>query len=166
MTRHWPIATYTAETLAMKVANLDEDGVDYVFTSGGQKNDIKTAKRSNAGQTIRKAMTDADPEAFLEAGMQPLTDMGNTLHAVFNHYMQEGKMKTITLLVFTDGVWRDTEDKVVETKIKEFAGKFQKRANTSEGRFSIQFISFGRDAKGIARLQYLDDDLGKDYEIQ
>ena len=164
MTQHWAVATYTAETLAMKVANLDDDGIDYVFTTGGQKNKVQSI-RKNEGQTIRRAMNQASPEeVFQRTAMRPVTNMGDTLDAIFNHYMKGPKNKKMTLLVFTDGVWGGTPEKAVEVKIQGFASNFKQKSK--QGPFSIEFISFGNDQTGIPRLQYLDDELGKDYQIQ
>ena len=173
MSPRWPVVTFTAETLAMKLGKLDDDGIDFLFTAGGHENKIQKAGSGNAGQTIKKAMGVADPGHSIRNGMQPLTDMNSTLNKVFNHYKHAGKMKskTITLLVFTDGIWGSTKEKAVETKIREFVGEVEQGTNETEqdsgqARSSIEFISFGQDFKGLTRLQYLDDDLAKDYQIQ
>ena len=156
MKPHWAVATYTAETLVRKVASLDDDGIDYVFTTG-QFHKFQKANGDNAGPIIRNAMIANPPDQFK-------TSMDNTLSVIFDKYTREGQRKQTTLLIFTDGVWAADRDPVrVQKLIQEFARqsirRYQKRW------FSIQFISFGRDPDGIYHLQYLDDRMEIDYGV-
>jgi hypothetical protein len=44
MSKHWPIVTFVAETLAKNAAGLDKSGIDIKFTVDGSrhnKNDLK-----------------------------------------------------------------------------------------------------------------------------
>ena len=103
--QHWAAATYTAETLVMMVASPDKDGLDFVFTTG-QNHEFKKAKGQTAGQTIRKAMSAADPVKYQRNGMRaPGIDMKSTLSKIFDHYIEGTQKKPLTLLIFTDGVW-------------------------------------------------------------
>lgn len=153
MLPHWEVVTYTAETLTMKVAKLDDDGLDYVFTIG-QNHEIQKAR---SGPSIKKVMVNAAPTQNLS------TNMSSTLSKIFDWYLdKQMQRKQTTLLIFTDGVWGgSTED--VETKIQSFAQRIKKRMH--ERWFSIQFISFGGDQEGLSRLQRLDDEMQERYRI-
>ena len=157
MKEHWTIARYTAETLVRKVASLDDDGLDYVFTTG-RNHAFWNVKGESAGPTIRDAMNATPPD------LDP-TNMEYTLSIVFDKYINAGERKQTTLLIFTDGVWAGTKDRTaVEQLIQRFSktakDRFQKRW------FSIEFISFGQDANALGHLQYLDDHFCRDYEVE
>ena len=157
MYSEWGMATFTAETLAMKIGKLDEDGIDYVFTAG-QNYEMKTAGGKNPGLAIRNAMDAAIPTA------DSFTDMTKTLSTIFDRYLARGQRKRMTLLIFTDGAWQaETRNRAVELKIKEFWGQLRKR---NEPRWvSIQFIAFGQNRPALSRMQSLDDDFEALYGV-
>jgi hypothetical protein len=162
----WKVATYVLETLAMKLAGLDDDGLDLVFTIGQDWN-VVDAKGSKGLAKFRKAMENACPIVPDMPGLKEKTDMGETLGQVFDEYLKSHRNKRMTLLVLTDGIWEGSvKDKGVEKKIADFLGELRKHHKTMEDRrFSIEFIRFGDDANAISRLERLDNGLEQEFKI-
>ncbi|KAF2490635.1 hypothetical protein BU16DRAFT_622209 [Lophium mytilinum] len=152
----WEVATFVAETLAMKLAGLDDDGLDLMCTLGDVN--LENEKGLQAPINIRHAMDRARPSSDGNAK----TDMRETLEDIFEDFLGNRKLakdRKMTLIVLTDGIWKGPVPlESVEAKIEEFV----KQLNTLKDRaFSIQFIRFGDDAEAIERLRRLDDDLSK-----
>jgi hypothetical protein len=162
----WDVATYVLETLAMKLAGLDKDGLDLVFTTGQDWN-IDNARGSGAPMKFRRAMERASPIVPDKPDLKLKTDMCETLGQVFQEYLTAHQKKKMTLLVLTDGIWEGSvRDKAVEKKIATFVEELVKRHGAMEDRrFSIEFIRFGDDANAISRLTGLDDGLEEEFRI-
>ena len=161
----WSVASHVLETLAMKLAGLDEDGLDLLFTIGEEHN-ISNAKGSNTPSKFKKAIDKAHPAKLTPQGMRYKTDMAATFGEIFNEYLRDPKKK-MTLIVLTDGIWEGSvKSKSVENKIVDFLKLLLKIRGTMEDRrFSIEFISFGNDEKAMLRLRRLDDELEKEFKI-
>jgi hypothetical protein len=160
----WSITTFVLETLAMKLAGLDDDGLDLVFTIGKDSN-VSNAKGTKAPEKFKKAMDSARPVEHIKPDERAKTDMGSTLSKIFNDYTSRSQRKGMTLIVLTDGIW---ENSVKEKGIEEIIAKFfQKlKSKTMEVRkFSIEFIRLGDNPHAISRLKRLDDDLAEEYDI-
>jgi hypothetical protein len=164
MTSWFAVATFVLETLAMKLAGLDEDGLDLVFTIGKDFN-VANAKGSKAPEKFKKAMSSARPVEPMRPDWRAKTDMGSTLSKLFNDYTSQHQKKGMTLIVLTDGVWEgSSKEQGIENLVAEFCGKL--KSTTMERRkFSIEFVRFGDDPQSIAKLKRLDDDLVKEYKI-
>lgn len=161
MLAHWGQLKYVLETLLMKVNRIDENGVDLSFTLGGVN--IENAK------TVDKVMaTLKDPTAQPKAGAY--TDMVRSLRGLFDDYLRYAKgqtrighrLKKLTLLVLTDGIWENTVNKIyVDQTIISFAQNLEKimGRDIADRPVSIEFIQFGNDEDATLRLKRLDDDL-------
>ncbi|OAP62701.1 hypothetical protein AYL99_01928 [Fonsecaea erecta] len=165
MLQFWPSVSFVLETLAMKLAPLDKDGLDLVFTSAPQK--THKGKGSQAGTRFVKLLVKKKPAFPQNAAEEVKTDMTETLGVIFNEYIRSNKNKRMTLLVLTDGLWRGTKcETAVETKIADFVRQTPLNGNHMEDRrFSISFIRFGDYPEAIARLQRLDDDFSGLYKV-
>ena len=157
MQKFWPIVTFVAITLAMKIAGLDEDGYDVRFTINGAKYDEFGLKRKGGLETLKKTLIAAQPQPS-----KP-TDMSKVLDGLFREHQRGGYRKATTLLVLTDGAWKgtipvDNADK----KIVEFARDLE-RAKVPDRHYTIGFIRFGVEFRD--RLKALDDELSKIYKI-
>ena len=73
----WAVASYVLETLVMKLAGLDEDGLDLLFTIGEEHN-ISNAKGSNTPSKFKKAIDKAHPAKLTPQGKRYKTDMAAT----------------------------------------------------------------------------------------
>lgn len=166
MHQFWDDVTYTVETLAMKLAGLDDDGLDLIFTVGQEEN-IENVKGVNVHAKFRKAMDKKRPSQPIDPEMWVKTDMKETLSQIFDEYLQGSQGKRMTLMVFTDGLWEGTvTEKAVEEKIANFVRYLlQFRPRMEDRWFSIEFIRFGDNPKAISRLRRLDDELVEKFEI-
>jgi hypothetical protein len=159
MDGHWGETTLLLETLVKKVAGLDEDGVDLMFTVGG--NDV--AKQKGTSKIMSMMRND---KVHPKEGMH--TDMATCLGDVFDKYIKEAKrkqnhvatLKRLTLIVLTDGIWAGTfvkED--VRSKFIVFSRALEKIIGELPVRpVSVEFIQFGNDPDATYRLRGLDDD--------
>lgn len=160
MIDHWDECTRLADTVMMKVRDLDDDGMDVYFT-GKQTTILRTGKRSK----ISKAMKESQPKEESLA-----TDMTGALGDIFDEYYAEQKKRKregkrprkLTIYVFTDGIWGGTQqDTRVDDKIRSFVNKMINDVYGDLGlrRCTIQFIHFGDNQYARERLQRLDDEL-------
>lgn len=162
MIDHWDECTKLADTLMMKVKDLDDDGIDVHFT-GKQTTILGTEKRSKIG----RAMKDAQPREESLA-----TDMTGALGDIFDDYYtgqikqkrQPGwrRPRKLTIYVFTDGIWGGTQDDTrVDDKIRSFVNKMTTEVYGDLGVrcCTIQFIHFGENQYARERLRRLDDEL-------
>ena len=157
MEKSWPIVTFVAVTLAMKIAGLDEDGYDVRFTINGKKYDKFGLKGKGGLETLKKMLMAARPQSS-----KP-TDMSKVLDGMFREHQRDRYRKATTLLVLTDGAWEgtipvDNADK----KIVEFARDLEK-VKVPDRHYTIGFIRFG--VKFRDRLKALDDELSKKHKI-
>lgn len=165
MLSRWEWVTFVLETLAMKLARIDEDGLDLVFTSGEEYN----LWDSHDASDFKLGMEKAEPK--MES---PKTDMSVCLGKLTREYLEGGKYlsKALTLIVLTDGKWgvpasSSREDRTAK-KIVDFVNALIKTAGRSkvEDRwFSIQFISFADTADDYDYLKGLDSRLWKKNNI-
>lgn len=164
MIDYWDKCTSLADTVMMKVRDLDDDGIDVHFT-GKQTTILRTGKRSKIG----KAMKEAQPKEESLA-----TDMTGALGDIFDEYYAEQKHRKrqgrrprkLTIYVFTDGIWGGTQDDTrVDDKIMSLIRSFvNKMIDEVYGDLgvrccTIQFIHFGDNQYARERLQRLDDEL-------
>ncbi|RYN24089.1 hypothetical protein AA0112_g9043 [Alternaria arborescens] len=157
MFRHFPIATFVAETLARKAAGLDRDGIDVFFTVDGDVHNRKALVGDSGRQQLQAALVEATPDNNdHDDHKESQTDMLETFRRIAEGWRIKGKPAT-TLLVLTDGLWKDTNknefDKAI-IKVAQDATQVTSR-RTGNRSFSIQFIRFGDE--GYERLRELDD---------
>ncbi len=165
MSLFWNETTCVLETLTMKLAPLDKDGLDLVFTVGQEK--PFNAKGKNAHKEFRKRMDWAAPSANSSASAERKTNMTETLGRVFSEYISQNKRKRMTLLVLTDGQWRGMPERTaVGKKIADFINSsFVQRHKMEDRRFSISFIQFGDDPYVSKLLKWLDDQWSTLYDL-
>jgi hypothetical protein len=161
MSKHWPIVTFVAETLAKNAAGLDKSGIDIKFTVDGSRHNKNDLKGDSGRRTLRKALKAAWPE--YKQNDNAITDMARTFSAIFKEWHASGQRAT-TLLVLTDAVWAKTDPTTLHTTILAIAKHDQQ--NTGDRHFSIQFIRFGDSDTEKARLQWLDDGLCSDHKLR
>ena len=161
----WEAATFVVETLAMKLAPLDKDGLDLVFTIGQQK-PLNTSG-SFAAKVFGRHMQENKPRVPHTADEERKTDMTETFGIVFADFLKSRKSKRMTLLVLTDGLWRGSRpEQPVERKIANLVRRALSGGdNMEERRLSISFIRFGDYPDAIRRLTSLDDDFSSKYEV-
>jgi hypothetical protein len=161
MLNYWDEAVYLLETLVMKAAGQDPNGMDLLFTHG----DVKVSGKDDAAK-FRRAMTKAKPVENVPWH----TNMSQSLGAILQDHLDEIEYKkrtretihSLTIVVLTDGIWEGMNDKDdVRKKIIEFDSnlKAAKIGNLITRPVSIQFIQFGSDEDARELLRRLDDDM-------
>lgn len=161
MSENWYEAYYLLETLIMKAAGQDENGIDLSFTLG--EGSLKNQRDS---ANIKKLMW--SDHVRPQNGMH--TNLKKSFGLIFDQYLQNLRrqnklqlpiVKDLTVIVLTDGIWRGMHDKYeIGGKIVEFVNHVERIAGKmKERRVSIEFIQLGNDAEATAALKYLDDNL-------
>ena len=158
MEANWWQASFLLSTLVKKAKGQDPDGMDLIFTSGL----VEVSGREKASK-FEHAMDAATPR------LGTFTNIKQRLGDIFTDYMADadrrlrhgGKVKNMTLIIFTDGIWMGMKNKNdVDQVIIDFVqGLEMKVKNYRERPFSIQFIQFGYDPDATYKLQSLDRDL-------
>ncbi|KAH7128547.1 hypothetical protein B0J11DRAFT_273614 [Dendryphion nanum] len=159
MATHWPIVEFVAQTIAMKVAGLDEDGIDVKFTVG-QYDAHGLAGLAGLGR-LKDQLRLARPRPPNNDGERHQTDMSSVLEAIFNSYWTKKHFKATTVIVLTDAVWVPTQPpSLVNEAIVKFATEIQNHPRRFNSRhFTIGFIRFGDEKAEKLKLKHLDDEL-------
>jgi hypothetical protein len=132
------------------VKEMDPDGVELYFLSSKDRGRPKTSTK------MKKIVGDRKP-----SGMTSLNRLNDDLIPYGKKLDQYARSlgsdppRPRSLYVLTDGVLELGEDTQGQRAIKNTVEGIQ-RAKLARGQVGIQFISFGDDPEGIARLQGLD----------
>src|SRR5436190_5947663 len=104
MEDHWYEATYVLETLVLKAAHQDQDGMDLFFTSGsvavkGGKTwaDFKPAMNSKHARPMRNVQTDMNKVLG--------NFLGRHIQTLKKAHTYGSAAKNLTLIILTDGLW-------------------------------------------------------------
>ncbi|KAJ9660233.1 hypothetical protein H2201_006979 [Coniosporium apollinis] len=165
MDAYWDEATFLLEVLFLKLAGQDDDGVDLSFT---QSDLVVSNKKSDSmfdTSSFRKAMEKARPKNQ-DGKLQ--TDMGSALQKIFSQYLDDAaanktkrrRVKNLTLIVLTDGIWEAMRDKdQVERNIVAFVKELEMKemGKLEERPVSIEFIQLGDNPTATERLKHLDN---------
>ncbi|XTI93229.1 kinase-like protein [Cenococcum geophilum] len=163
MCEHWDKVLDLLDTLAYIVKPLDPDGVEIYFTI----NDEHYTKR-NSSDLVRIAER-ARP---LKCSSR-LSNISIKLGSILEDYEKGLKkpergwfgpreVRKKSIYVFTDGVWRPQAD--AAGPIKSLVSTLE-QLRKPRNQIGIQFIQFGGDVDGHARLAYLDSQMGLSMDI-
>jgi hypothetical protein len=96
---------------------------------------------------------------WLNKDRNELCNMRHALSQIFRDTSLIDTKKPTSVLVFTNGVWenRDDDHRLVEGYIASILRRMEDKG-VSDTDFTFQFVSFGNDRNGLARMTYLDDD--------
>ncbi|KAL1793591.1 hypothetical protein ACET3X_008573 [Alternaria dauci] len=154
MSKHWPIVTFVAQTLAKNAAGLDRNGFDLKFTVDGHTHNQERLKGDSGRKKLKKVLKAAWPE--YKENNHVTTNMAQVFKNISDDWNRSGQPAT-TLFVLTDGVWSNTDLDALNKTILDIAEKDQSHAGNRH--FSIQFVRFGDEEAQRTRLQTLDDGL-------
>lgn len=169
MTPYWFEATYLLETLILKARGQDKNGMDLTFTSGPTKVENREGRTNKLSKDpFVSAMKDhnARPRKDIHANMRQA--LGDILDKYVNDARKQKRMgshvKSLTLLVLTDGKWEGMIDKWgVKDLIITFVHNLREVVGDLKLRpVSIEFIQFGDDEDASYRLWVLDNHLKYD----
>ncbi|ETS80775.1 hypothetical protein PFICI_08304 [Pestalotiopsis fici W106-1] len=86
-------------------------------------------------------------------------------------FLNQGKGKTyshkVTLIIFTDGVWRDQQRQLIELAIEKWLryNKMKGAIDMDPRQYSIQFIHFGNESGSFKALESMGDGLCKGIDV-
>lgn len=146
--------------LCYLVKELDDDGVDLYFTNTSESYKFKDTtpfmevldRKSLAGDTDIELRLQKIFASYKERLAKHINKTPFNIKALF-----EKKLRPMSIYVLTDGCWEQAcvGDKQIRNLVEELVGlKFTKE------QVGIQFIRFGRDPRGVQRLNHLDSNLG------
>lgn len=155
MNKHWMQVVELAKLLIYMTKTMDPDGVELFFLSSG-----KTHKFRNASDAISTIVSHP------RSGMTTLNDrLGQDTGAYcskLNGYLRGGRFfqqrapRKRSVYIFTDGILGLGEDQQGQKHIQNLVQKLSE-ASLGRDHFGIQFIQFGNDRAGKARLEALDN---------
>ncbi|KAF5589677.1 serine threonine kinase [Fusarium pseudoanthophilum] len=90
--------------------------------------------------------------------------MRKCLDDILNRILIERPFKPTSIYIFTDGVWEQGDDQV-EFAVNR-ATQFLIKHGLPSSSIMFQFIQFGHNAEGAARMKRLDDDCKKETEAE
>jgi len=150
MRQHWPEVKKVFGILAYMVKTFDPDGLDLYFTQSPEKHHHKHTKY--LVNIVDKRMDN------LEKGR---SDISIRLDAILNAHIAQLRRPLaihhpLNVYILTDGIWTPscnivpaidkTVNMMVELSLRKQVG--------------LQFISFGTDPEGLARMELVDNRLG------
>jgi hypothetical protein len=165
MSKHWGLVAETMKALLSLIRDLDDDGFEIRFTCDSSHSFFGR----NSGARLEKSLQLERPRSDMH------TDMRMVLGEIFDEYVRRklpysmsSNHRNMTIIVLTDGVWDGMADpRHVRGKIVRFVRRVRDiRGDFVERPVSIQFIQFGNDPQAVRMLQYLDDDLATDEDIE
>ena len=146
--------------LSYLLKDRDDDGLDIYFTlSTKRRNSGRATKLS---ETVEKVAFKgiSDMRTRLSQILRKYEDkFGTTTASSRSWYQRLGSpepQKPLSFYVLTDGKWDPNEVGPVIMNLVNRMGEFKLRKD----HVGIQFIRFGQDPNGIARLNQLDHGLG------
>lgn len=144
----------TAKALMALGKRFDANGIDLYFASAPDSSE-RSAIRGRAGQT--QYLVDKVDKKLRSVSRLGTCEMRNTIEELAKNLYN--KKKPTSLYALTDGVW-DKSNKErgggVDIPLSNLA-KDLFRDNRRRSHFTVQFIQFGQDSKGTARLKFLDN---------
>ncbi|KAI1176695.1 kinase-like domain-containing protein [Nemania sp. FL0916] len=171
MTDHWVEVRRTALALFSIVQDLDPDGVEVICTNSGTQMNVKRCDKLEEFLNDNGAHQGRMPcrmELRLNEILPGLVIKATKSRTSIDRVFRKQQIKGINVYVLTDGVWEDGDSDSAEERgggvaqsIKNIIDRV-KQSNQARTFLSIQFIRFGENSVGRARLQWLDDKLKYD----
>lgn len=157
MQPYWSDVKKCLELLGYIVKETDKDGFEVYFTMNWTRSKPKKVKNAT------KLVAEAEGRRLIGQ-----SDMRDALGRILDEYKGRldkpkpsglfgQKVKRLILYILTDGVWQDQCD--IEPMILEMV-RTTGNLGLHNAQIGIQFIQFGKDEEGSARLKHFDDGLG------
>lgn len=142
------------EILVWLVKDLDSLGVDIRFASNPIKRHTRTFPRPSTDRLMASVR-----QWFDKNEADKYCNMKYLLNKVFADDKIVSPRYPTSVLVLTDGVWEGgpIQDIGVEQSISQVIEQMDEKG-VSDTDFTFQFVRFGNDPDGLARLKYLDDE--------
>lgn len=142
------------EILVWLVKDLDSLGVDIRFASNPIKRHTRTFPRPSTDRIMASVR-----QWFERNEADKYCNMKYLLNKVFADDKIVSPRYPTSVLVLTDGVWEGgpIQDIGVEQSISQVIEQMDEKG-VSDTDFTFQFVRFGNDPDGLARLKHLDDE--------
>ncbi|SPJ79936.1 uncharacterized protein FTOL_08327 [Fusarium torulosum] len=142
------------EVLVWLVKDIDSLGVDVRFLSNPTKKHTRTFPRPSTDKLmapVRQWFNKSDAEKYC--------NMKYLLNKIFADDKIVNPKHPTSVLVLTDGVWEGgpIQDSGVEKSISQVIRQMDEKG-VRDTDFTFQFVRFGNNPDGLARLKYLDDE--------
>jgi hypothetical protein len=167
MKPYWKEVTKVFEALSYVVKRCDDDGIDLYFTNDHR---VETSKDTTPLIKILKNKKLADPGTATDIDLrlgaillsyQERLDKASSTWGRFNPLKK--KFRPMSIYVLTNGCWE--AQCTGEYHIRNLIRKLLSRGY-SKSQLGIQFISFGKDPRGLSTLEHLDSGLGEELYVQ
>ena len=144
--------------LAYLLKDSDPNGLDICFTQSIEKKNSRSATK--LAQVVKKAAFGgvSDMRTCLSRLFQEHESKFGTTNppSWYRRSSNKEAQKPLSFYVLTDGKWQPNEVGPIITALVDSMKEFK----LHKDHVGIQFIRFGQDPKGIARLNHLDHGLG------
>lgn len=153
--------------LGYLVKHLDSNGLQVLMTSDPRHKEtcststqVRDFVQSRFPSDTRHCNIEHALEQALEDVYQSVPRLASSSKRSSLSRFLNRKPKPFSILVFTDGIWDDSEHGVsgADLPIERCIG-MMKIHGVNRTDVAIQFVRFGNDEKGIRRLTFLDDGL-------
>lgn len=179
--QRWREVRKTVEALAYLVKDYDKTGTELYLTSDPSKFFIKAPKgHSNelwSFVSARGEMKGSVPNTNMELSLDKILERAKVINGTdqapsrgawpFRFRGQTESPSSVSIYILTDAMWDNDHDDGRPAVTDSIRRLIQQMKDNRRPRTSvmIQFIQFGDDPAATRRLQYLDDELGKDLDL-
>ena len=157
MCGHWDKVLDLLDTLAYIVKPLDPDGVEIYFTINDEhytkKNSSDLVRIAERARPLKSSNRLSNISIKLGSILE---DYEKVLKKPERGWFGPKEVRKKSIYVFTDGVWRPQAD--AAGPIKSLVSTLE-QLHKPRNQIGIQFIQFGGDVDGHARLAYLDSQM-------
>jgi hypothetical protein len=189
MAKYWVFARHLVSLLVALIYDQDDDGMELYFTSSKEPirklreprefvdamNKMRPRSESekhndslpNIAETIYRSATGftaSEPTITGDAHSSHADDIRYTLVHILQRWQEDYKRK-LTLIVFTDGVWKDVKEKktVADNLIVQLStwqDRDELKTKLKDRDLTIQFVQFGDNSEATKLFKWMDDELG------
>lgn len=146
------------EALAWLVRDIDISFPEIRFTSKPEKRYPSTLPHRYLYTMLTMDKLIAPVRDWLNKDRSEHCNMRHVLNQIFRDSSLIDTKKPTSVLIFTNGVWENRNDdhRLVEDYIATILRRMEDKG-VNDTDFTFQFVSFGDDRAGLARMTYLDD---------
>jgi hypothetical protein len=154
MKEHKHKATIAARVLSYYIKKADPNQIELFFASD------PSSHKSAKSRSIEDAVANHD---FVEGTCNMGRCLADFLQPIYDTFPRKFDRKPVSIYILTDGVWQPNDpgvDKVIVRTVEEL-----KKAGLSQYWVMFQFLRFGNNPTGRARLRHLDDGIVEEFKL-
>lgn len=178
-TEHWKDVCETFEALSCLATEADPNSIELFLTSNPTKQEKPSKFNSQSLVQFLSKKSTTEPVGFcnmesslstvfedIKDGLEGTSSSSSNWKKPTALFSKPTRARGVNVYIFTDGVW-EGGDKIkcgVEGSITSLIKRMQ-RFGKDRTYVALQFIQFGNNELGEARLDYLDNELGKELNL-